>query len=218
MRESGDAADRGLARAESLRPSRADPRILRARDRRARLGGGDRPQARHELQQAAAARARVHPDLPRPQGGVRRRQPAADRGHRPRRQHVHAGVLPGAQGRDRRGVLHQGRRPLARAVAVDAEHPLHRGGRGRHRGGRRDPLGLPARRRGPRAGAREHPEGGHRRPPGRERLFRRDGQRAAPRRRSRDRRPGGLHRDLAGARAQGARADPGRGGRQSRCT
>ena len=55
-----------------------------------------------QFHQAAAARGRVHPDLPRPQGGSRRREPAADRAGRARRQHVHAGILPGAQDRDRR--------------------------------------------------------------------------------------------------------------------
>ena len=110
-----------------------------------------------------------------------------DRGDFPRRQHVHAGVLPGAQDRDGRGLLHQGRRPRARAVALDAEYALHRGRRGRHRGRRRHPFGFPAGCRRARAGPREHPEGRHRGPPRRERLFRRDGQRAAARRRPGDR-------------------------------
>ena len=213
MRESGDAADRGLARAPRIRAPHAHPRDLRAGHDRAGLGRGDRPQARHELQQAAAARARVHPHLPRPQGRIRRRQPAADRRHRARRQHVHAGILPGAQGCDRRSLLHQGRGPRARAIAVDAEHALHGGRRGRHRGRRRDPLGLPAGRRGAGARAREHPQGRHRRAPGRERLLRRDGERTAGGRRSRDGRAGRLHRRLQGTRGEGARPDRARQGR-----
>ena len=80
-----------------LRPPRADPRAVRARDRRARLAcAATGPAHRHQLQQAAAARARVHADLPRPPGRSSAAPTAADRAHRARRQHVHAGVLRGA--------------------------------------------------------------------------------------------------------------------------
>ena len=174
----------------------------------ARRGRGARPAHRRLVHQAAAAQARVHADLREAPGGVRRRQPRADRAGGARRQHVHAGVLRRAQEGHRRSAGHGRHRPRPRAVAVHAQRALHGSGRGRHRGRQRGRLGVRADARSAGEGAREHPQGRHPRPPGRQRFLRRAGvgDRAREGRHRQTHRP---HRGGARARKPRARQDPG---------
>ena len=74
-------------------------------------------------------------------------------------------------GGHRRGLLHPRRRPNPGHVALHAQRPLHRGGRGWHRRRQRHPGRLRADPRGPRQGPREHPQVQLHGPPGGQRLF-----------------------------------------------
>ncbi len=117
---------------------------LRARHGRSMALVGVAPAGRRRIRQAAADPAPLHPDLPEAPAGVRRRQPGPGGDGRQERRHVHAGVLRRAAPRHRRGLLPARRRPRPRPVAVHAQRPLHRGGRGRHRRRQRHPRRLRA--------------------------------------------------------------------------
>ena len=114
----------------------------------------------------------------------------------------------------RRSRGHGWHRPHAGAVDLHAQRALPGGGRGRHRSRQRRPGRLHTDARGPRAGARQHQKGRHRRPPGRQRLLRRTGQRHRPRQR-RAGPPGGPDQGVARARATGTRQARGRRDRRT---